>query len=174
MEHNHSNKNLEIKNYTLKNFIPLIVIFCIILLFTIIRQLYSGWNFESAMYDFMGAFFIVFGSFKIINWPGFVEAYRTYDIVAKYSKAYAYIYPLIELGLGISYLMRYQLFYTNLITLILMIVSSIGVAQELLKGRRIVCACLGAVFRLPMTYVTLAEDLLMATMAAIMLFVQKG
>jgi hypothetical protein len=31
------------------------------------------------------------------------------------------------------------------------------------------CACLGTVFKLPMTYVTVVEDLLMVAMAAVML-----
>ena len=50
-----------------------------------------------------------------------------------------------------------------------MIVSSIGVTKELAQGRKITCACLGAVFKIPMTYVTLLEDVLMAVMALIML-----
>ena len=50
-----------------------------------------------------------------------------------------------------------------------MAISSIGVAIELSKKKEIMCACLGVVFKLPMTYVTLLEDLLMAAMALIML-----
>ena len=44
-----------------------------------------------------------------------------------------------------------------------------GVAQSLLARRKIRCACLGAVFNLPMSAVTLIEDLLMIGMAAAML-----
>jgi hypothetical protein len=50
-----------------------------------------------------------------------------------------------------------------------MLVSAAGVARELWKGREIMCACLGVVFKIPMTYVTLLEDLLMAAMAGFML-----
>ena len=39
----------------------------------------------------------------------------------------------------------------------------------LLARRKVKCACLGAVFNLPMSYVTLAEDGLMAVRAAVML-----
>jgi hypothetical protein len=35
------------------------------------------------------------------------------------------------------------------------------------------CACLGTVFKLPMTTVTIVEDLLMVVMAAAMLFVSS-
>ena len=49
--------------------------------------------------------------------------------------------------------------------LALMGVSSIGVVQSLLKKRAIQCACLGTIFNLPMTKITLFEDLLMVAMA---------
>jgi len=157
------------KRLTVKDFLPLIVIFGLIIAFTLIGQLRSGWNMTHAMNDFMGAFFIVFGGFKLLNWQGFVKAYQMYDVIAKKSVIYAYAYPLIEVGLGIFYLKNLFPFWTNLVTLVVMLVSSIGVAQELAKKKTIVCACLGTVFKVPMTYVTLFEDLLMAGMALIML-----
>ncbi|HRN77761.1 MAG TPA: hypothetical protein PLU71_00835 [Candidatus Dependentiae bacterium] len=157
-------------SYILQDFLPLISIFGFIVLFTVSKQWWYGWHMYTAMSDFMGAFFVIFGLFKIVNLHGFVEAYRMYDIVAQRSKVYAYIYPFIELMLGIAYLTRFQLFSTNVITFILMFVSSIGVGLELAKGKKIVCACLGAVFKIPMTYVTLAEDVVMGIMALIMLY----
>ena len=171
MEHDTAKKMPESK-IKLSDFIPLITIFAIIIAFTLLRQFYMGWCPYSAMRDFMGAFFIIFGGFKILNWHGFVEAYQTYDIIAKRSKLYAYAYPLIEIGLGVAYLTNVYPQATNIITLVVMLVSSIGVAIELSKGKTIVCACLGVVFKVPMTYVTLLEDLLMAAMALAMLIMQ--
>jgi hypothetical protein len=155
--------------YTYTNYIPLISIFLIIISSTILKQFYSGFNVMNAMQDFMGIFFIVFSIFKIINIKGFAEAYSQYDIIAKNFFAYGYIYPFIELGLGIAYLMRWNPLITNSITAGIMLVSSIGVVQQLLKKNVLTCACLGAVFKIPMTYVTLLEDLLMAVMAIITL-----
>ena len=43
--------------------------------------------------------------------------------------------------------------------------------KSLLQRRKIQCACLGTVFNLPMSYVTLTEDLLMVAMAGAMLIV---
>ncbi len=48
-------------------------------------------------------------------------------------------------------------------------VSTVGVVNSLVAQRRIKCACLGTVFNLPMSYVTLIEDMLMAGMAVAML-----
>ena len=92
-----------------------------------------------------------------------------YDVVAKQSTAYAYAYPLIELGLGVAYLSRFQPVITNSVTLVVMLISALGVFIELSQGKEIMCACLGVVFKVPMTYVTLLEDLLMASMAGYML-----
>lgn len=58
---------------------------------------------------------------------------------------------------------------TNAVTLAVMSVGPVGVVRALLARRKVRCACLGAVFNLPMSYVTLAEDALKAAMAAVML-----
>lgn len=157
------------KIYTIRNFLPLIVLGAIIIIFTLAKQVLYGFNLNNAMYDFMGSFFVIFSSFKIININGFAEAYSTYDIIAKHYRIYAYIYPFVEFILGISYIMRFQPILASWLTLLLMIVSSIGVAYELSQKKQIICACLGAVFKIPMTYVTLAEDIIMGIMAFIML-----
>lgn len=158
-------------SYRFRDFLPLIIIFLVILSFVVVHQLISGWDIHSAMNDFMAGFFLVFGAFKLLKLNAFAEAYATYDIIAKRSTLYAYIYPFIEIALGLAYLFRFWLTATNLVTLIVMIVSSIGVAQELAQRKTIACACLGTVFKIPMTYVTLFEDLLMAGMALLALIV---
>lgn len=161
----------EPKKYTIKDFLPLIIIFvCIVAATTIKAAVLQQWELHSLMYDFMGSFFVVFGFFKIINLNAFVEAYSTYDLITQQSRIYGYVYPFIELTLGICYFMRWFLATINFITLVIMLVSAAGVFNELRKGKTIVCACLGTVFKIPMTYVTLVEDLLMAIMALMMLF----
>lgn len=156
-------------NQSLKNFLPLIFIFSIIILFVVIKQLLMPSDLHGMMYDFMGAFFIIFGAFKIVNLSAFAQAYAMYDLLAQKSKLYAYAYPFIEFFLGCLYIVRWHLSFANWATLIVMLISAIGVARALAKQEHITCACLGLVFKIPMTYVTLFEDLLMAGMAGIML-----
>jgi copper chaperone CopZ len=121
---------------------------------------------DRAMGNFMGGFFLAFAFFKLLDLHGFADAYRGYDVVAKRIPAYGYVYPFIELSLGAAYVTGFQPFATNLVTLVVMAVSSIGVIQSLLARRKIRCACLGTVFNLPMSTVTLVEDGLMVAMAA--------
>lgn len=166
------NNQVTQNRYTLKNFLPLIIIFIVILVMTFVKSWWSAdisWEWYEIMYDFMGCFLMVFGFFKMINLRKFVEAYQEYDLIAKRFKIYGYLYPFIEFFLGICYFFRYQLVAVNIITIILMAINGVGVFNALRQGKQIVCACLGALFNIPMTYVTLSEDLLMGLMALVML-----
>lgn len=155
----------------LKDFLPLIIIFSVIVLFTILMTIFVKQELHFAMRIMMGSFFLVFGFFKIINLKAFADAYSTYDIVAMRSKFYAFLYPFLELIIAILYLANIGGIYRDIFTFILMIVSSIGVIRKLKKKEEIPCACLGMVFKLPMTWVTLAEDILMAVEAFIMILI---
>lgn len=126
----------------------------------------ATWNWHTLMLDFMAGFFLVFSFFKLLDLRGFADAYQSYDIVARRSRPYALVYPFLELALGIAYLVRWQPTLTNSVTLVLMLVGSVGVLRAVLDKRRIRCACLGTALNLPMTTVTLVEDLGMAAMAA--------
>ncbi len=160
------------QSYMLKDFMPLIVIASIIIGFTGAHQLYYGWNLFEAMRIMMASFFLMFGFFKVINLKGFAEAYSIYDLLASRIYWYGYVYPFLEITLGISYLLNWNPLITNSCTLVLMLFSAASVFNELKKGKHITCACLGTIFKIPMTYVTLFEDLVMAGMALWMLMYQ--
>ena len=127
------------------------------------------WSPMTLMRHFMAGFFIVFSFFKMLDIRGFVSAFRGYDLVARRSETFAYAYPFIELALGVAYLVSFQPVLTNAVTLVVMAVGAAGVGRALLDRRAIRCACLGTALNLPMTKVTLIEDLTMAVMAAAML-----
>ena len=57
----------------------------------------------------------------------------------------------------------------NAATFLVMSVSIIGVLQSVFNKRKIKCACLGAVFNLPMSTITIIEDALMIVMSLAML-----
>jgi hypothetical protein len=160
---------------TKRSYYPLLLILAYLLGVVGLVELASGsFQWMRAMSNFMAGFFLVFSFFKLLDLQAFADAYATYDIVAKRSRAYASAYPFIELALGVAYLANFQPVLTNLVTLVVMALSTVGVVQSLLAKQKIRCACLGTVFNLPMSVVTLTEDLLMAGMAAIMLFSLLG
>ncbi len=122
-----------------------------------------------AMRVFMSGFFLVFSFFKMLNLSAFADSYSMYDVVAKKFKAWGYLYAFIELGLGIAFALNFSPIITNWVTLFVMTISIVGVLQSVLNKRKIQCACLGAVFNLPMSTVTIIEDALMIVMSAAML-----
>jgi copper chaperone CopZ len=155
---------------SLKTYLPVFLIFGYITIVTLLIQFARGsFNPENWMEDFMAGFFLVFSFFKMLDVPGFAASYRSYDIVAKRFSAYGYIYPFIELSLGILYLTHYNPILTNSVTFAVMTVSTIGVVQSLVRKTKFQCACLGTVFNLPMSTVTLIEDILMVVMSGFML-----
>lgn len=163
--------NTETAPATLATYKPLILVFAYILLVTLaVEVLHGELILHRFMPHFMAGFFLIFSFFKMLDLTGFASSYVMYDVLAKKLPAYAYIYPFIELGLGILYLLGYRPVLVNSITLIVMGFSSIGVILAVSNKQKIRCACLGTGFNLPMTTVTIIEDLLMAAMSAWMLF----
>lgn len=154
------------------SYFPLVLIVAYILVVVGAVEVSAGvFDWHRAMTNFMAGFFLVFSFFKLLDVTAFADAYQTYDLVAARSRAYALAYPFVELLLGVAYLLHFQPLVTNGVTLLVMTIGIAGVMRTLLAGRTVKCACLGAVFNLPMSYVTLAEDAVMAVMAAIMLLV---
>jgi copper chaperone CopZ len=163
-------KNLIEKTSWLSTYKPLILVFFYILLVTLAVE-YTHGDFVSHRFmpNFMAGFFLVFSFFKLLDLSGFASSYAMYDLLAKRVYNYGFIYPFIELGLGIAYLINFKPVLINSITLVVMLFSSIGVILAVMNKQKIKCACLGTGFNLPMTTVTIIEDLLMVVMAAWML-----
>lgn len=149
---------------------PILLVFGFITTATLLIQTENNqFNWMQWMNHFMAGFFLVFSFFKLLNLRGFAESYSTYDIIAKRWKGYGYLYAFIELFLGLSFLTVFSPLYVNWLTLIVMSVSLVGVLQSVLNKRKIKCACLGDVFNLPMSTITIIEDALMIFMALFML-----
>ncbi|MDQ3017390.1 MAG: cation transporter [Bacteroidota bacterium] len=149
---------------------PILLVFAFILGVTLLNEYSSGaFVLMRWMQYFMAGFFLVFSFFKLLDVPAFAASYSSYDVVAKSWVGWGYIYPFVELTLGILFLLNIYPLATNIMTFVVMGISSIGVFQSILAKRKIKCACLGAVFNLPMSTITLIEDMLMVVMSAYMI-----
>ena len=154
----------------LETYYPLLLIAAYISLASFAGTGHAGdFDVQAWMTNFMAGFFLVFSAFKFLDLRGFADAYATYDLLAKRWPGYGLLYPFLELGLGLAYLFRVAPTATHLATIFVMGFSSLGVIAALRAKRRIVCACLGTVLNLPMSTITLVEDLGMAAMATAML-----
>lgn len=173
--HSHQNHSHTAKTES-TSFFPLFVIVGMITLVTGVLAVRDAqlqvFSWQTFMMNFMAGFFIVFSSFKFLDLKGFAEGYAEYDLLAKKWFSYGYIYPFIELALGLLFLLHINSVLLLLITFIVMIFSGFGVLVKLLKREKFQCACLGTFLKVPLTKVTLIEDFGMAGMALLMILIR--
>lgn len=155
-----------------KEYVKFIAIMILIVVVAAIAASWPAFDLKKYLASFMGVFFIVFAGFKLINLKEFAYGFQSYDIIAKKSLAYAFIYPYIQLIFGILYLTNHESTPLNSIVLIVSIISSIGVFKALNKKQEVQCVCLGNVIKLPLSTVSLVEDIGMAAMAIAMIFMK--
>ncbi|MCL6267703.1 heavy-metal-associated domain-containing protein [Flagellimonas myxillae] len=147
---------------------PLFLIFAYLFGAAILLRV-KEWNANEAMLDFMGLFYIVFSFFKFLDLKGFPDSFAMYDPLARAVPFYGWLYPFIELGLGLLFLMRLQLQFALIATIVVLGITTFGVTKTLLDKKSIRCACLGTALKLPMTEATFIENAIMLVMAFWML-----
>lgn len=151
-------------------FRPLIASLFFVMLWATVMTFLSTHQFVHAwMQHFMGGFFLLFGGLKVANLKGFAATYRGYDVLAARIPSWGYVYPFVELGLGILFTAGLWLTFANIATVVLMLVGTVGIVRTLKRKDVRTCACLGSFFSLPLTWVTVAENMLMAAMGMYML-----
>lgn len=157
-----------VKGKSISDYWPLLALIIVALLAaTALNRIVPGQM--AWMHFFMGFIFCQFSLLKIFNLNGFADGFQMYDIVAKQTRVYALVYPFIELGLGLAFLSFFMPILTYIITIVVMGVSLVGVIQSLQKKLNINCACMGTVLNVPLSTVTLTEDVGMGLMALFML-----
>jgi len=149
----------------MNRFLPLIAISLITILFSVVHTWWLSGDSYVFMQYLMAGYFLIFGALKISNWPAFVRSYRKYDWLAAHSSTYSWAYPALEIILGVLYYLALWPFFVNLFVLVLMLEKAISVYMAIITKKISKCACLGGWFSIPITYVTVFEDILMASMA---------
>lgn len=129
-----------------------------------------GFHVDNVARYFMGVFLVVFSNLKLFRPAQFSEAFQLYDPLAMRFPIYAKIYPAIELLLGLAYLAGFLLAVVNIVLVLLFLQNAFGVLRVIKTGRHMKCACMGTVVDLPLSIVTLTEDVVMVVMAVWMLF----
>lgn len=148
---------------TWKSYMPLIVIVALILVISLTVS-YKDWfngifSVPKILSYFMIGFFLTFSGFKLLDLKGFAEGYSTYDLLAKKWFGYGYVYPFIELCFGLGMILIPESRTLLIAELIIMLFSGLVVAIKLVKKERFQCACLGTFLKVPLTKITLFEDL---------------
>jgi hypothetical protein len=152
-------------------FYPLILTFIFVIGGAGISQ-YNNETFQrnEFMRNLMGLMLITFSYLKLLNPSGFKNSFANYDYLAKYIPIYGYIYPLIELTLGVLYITEVFPILINSLVIIIFTFNLIQVGIVIYQGKELECACMGSLgLKLPLSWVTILEDVFMIIMAIIML-----
>lgn len=156
-----------------KTYKPLIIVFAYVFIFSLSFQLsLEKLSPHLFMNHLMAGFFIGLSFFKFLDLKSFAEAFSNYDPLAKKWALYGYIYPFIELGLGFLYVANKGLVIANIVTAFVLLITTYGVYKKLQEKSQFQCACLGAGFNLPLSNVTIAENLIMVLMASTGLLIE--
>ena len=122
------------------------------------------------MHAYMGVFLTMFALLKIFDLGGFARGFRLYDLISRGAgRWWGYVYPFVELALGLAYLSYFEPRATYIATILVFAVGALGVLLGLRRGLDIDCPCMGNILKVPLSTVTLTEDVLMVAMAAILL-----
>ena len=160
----------EDRGRTIKDYLPLIALIALMLsaasALQVRADIAGGTTF---MHHFMGFFLVVYAMFKIFDLEGFADGFEMYDLLASRLRAYAFVYPFIELALGLAYLSFALPTVTYILTILVFGFGTLGVLDALRKGLDLDCPCMGSVLSVPLSTVSLVENVGMSVMAAVML-----
>lgn len=148
---------------------PLILLFLLGAGIPALNVAKSNLGFEKWMYEFMGIVLVALSYFKLLDLPKFADGFSTYDPLAKRLHAYGYVYPFLELLSGIAFLMAFSVQLVSILVISFLSVTTYGVMRALMEKRTLQCACVGTIFKLPLTKITIIENTLMIAMAVMVL-----
>lgn len=150
---------------------PLLTVFAFIFLVSTAYQLsLNQFHMHLFMNHIMAGFFIGLSFFKFLDLKSFAESFSNYDPIAKRFLNYGYIYPFIELSLGLLFISGLWLAQAQMFAAITLSITTVGVIKRLQTKSPFECACLGTSFSLPLSFLTVAENTAMIVMALYGLF----
>jgi len=144
---------------------PIFITLSLVLLLSIITYSSPGNTVDDLLRFFMGYFFIIFSFFKLQNINEFAITFANYDPITKRLSKFGFIYPFIELFLGVLFITGNLLLFSNIFTLVILTPQSYGIYKKLKSKETINCACLGSSFNVPLSNLTVIENLTMCIMA---------
>lgn len=142
-------------------FLPVFYVYIFSLLLSLNLVFFFNLNTRSFYLYFLGFFSLTFGILKIINYKTYIESVLEYDFVAQRFKPYAYLFPIFEIIFGLLFIIHKEILYVEYFCILLFTLNIIVIANALEKKRDYSCACMGGLFNLPLSYVSLLESLTM-------------
>lgn len=165
--HDHNSKPLK-KSW--KQYRLLLIVLALVLLFASTMMITAGYfQFHYFMQYFMAGYFLLFGALQTLSLKKSAKMFQQYDPIAQRFPVYGYIYPLLQIGLGLAYLFWLSPIITNFIAATVLFFTMIGVIRIMEQKKQVRCGCLGESMNVSVGWVTLIENVGMFIMALGML-----
>jgi hypothetical protein len=156
--------------FFLRLYKPLLILVFLALFAASFILIRNGYSLNDFFHYWMAELLLFFSFFKLVDISRFRDGFLKYDLLAKKISIYAYIYPFLELFLSLLYFSFLFKKFTYFLTFIIFLENFVSVVFALKNKLNLQCACLGTIFNVPLTYVTLIEDLFMLLMSGYMWF----
>jgi hypothetical protein len=114
--------------------------------------------------NFLGLLLILFALVKLFDIDTFVHRFSQYDLISSRVKIYGFLFPVIELVLGLAYLGGYNPRITSYALFGVGVISTLGLLVNFKHRDRLYTASLGSIGKMPLTTMTLLENVLMIGM----------
>ena len=131
----------------------------------------SNYGLDNVLNDFMAGFFMFFGALQLNSLSSTSEALKKYDPLAQKFSWYAGLYPFVFFFFGLLLHFHSASMIVSLLTIPMLGIQTLGIINVLKSGANIECACAGTRFSLPLSYVTVVENLIMVTMSIAMIII---
>lgn len=151
---------------------PVIAIFSVAILLTLAFQHVVSADFISTrtLMLFIAFSMTLLAVQKLQDLYSFTNSFITYDLIAMKWLRYGYIYPFVELYVGIGMVAQLPVLAVAPFSLFIGTVGAISVYKAVyLDKRELRCACVGGDSNVPLGFVSLSENLFMIVGALIML-----
>ncbi len=131
----------------------------------------SNYGLDNILNDFMAGFFIFFGALQLNSLSSTSETLKKYDPIAQKFSWYAGLYPFVFFFFGLLLHFHSASTIVSLLTIPMLGIQTLGIIKVLKSGANIECACAGTKFSLPLSYVTVVENLIMVAMSIAMIII---
>ena len=156
---------------------PVIAIFAstALMALAIVLNLYDGFPVLTWLEWFFAASMVVLAVQKLQDVEGFVNGFLGYDLLARRYVPYGYAYPFAELyaGVGMMALIGTGSALVWLVAPVAIGIGTIGAISVIkavyIERRDLKCACVGGGSNVPLGFISLSENLIMAGMGIWML-----
>lgn len=154
---------IDTENSSDKSYLPVITVFSVAM-FMAIAESFS-------MFRFMGFSLCLLSLLKLMKIRSFAKAFQHYDMLSKILPSYAFIFPFLELFVGLGFLANSFHFFVGMGALILGSLGTYSIYTAVyVEEKDLNCACVGGDTNVPLGAVSITENIIMTLMGIWFLF----